>query len=390
MLIEKSLNSPQTLQFGLKARERKQRGLEVLSLGLGEPEFDTPSHIKQAAKDALDAGFTRYGAGAGLPELRHRIAKKLCDDNGIAAAADEIVVTPGAKNALFLACAAVLRPGDEAINLTPCYVSNLPILQLAEPQSRVVNVPVSVETGSLCIDELRHRVNDRTRLILVNSPNNPTGNMFDYDDIQALREIVRRQELYVVSDEIYERIVFGRRNHVSLASFDDIRDKVITVNGFSKAYSMTGWRIGYVHARGAVRSLILKIHEQLNTNTAEFIQKAAMAALDGPQDHLAEFLANLDLRRGFYREYLLDNEYLGGSDPQGGLFGFVNIAATGLRSDEFATRLLEETGVVVIPGISFGAEYDDYCRVSLVNETPVVEEGMRRIASFVNKMAGKP
>lgn len=385
MLIDESLTSPRTLQFGLKARERKQRGEEVISLGLGEPEFDTPEHIKRAAKDALDAGFTRYGAARGLPELRERIARKLAEENGIAARPDEIVVTPGAKNALFLACAAALRPEDEAINLTPCYVSNIPILRLAEPHARVHNLPVSVETDEFPVSEMRRMIRDNTRLIVINTPNNPTGKMLGAEDLQTVREIVREHQLFVLSDEIYERIQFGGRSHISLASFEDIRDKIITVNGFSKAYSMTGWRIGYVHARGEVLSRILRIHEQLNTNTAEFIQKAALAALDGPQDHLHLFLANLKQRKASYDRLLLEHEYLGGSDPQGGFFGFINISATGLKSDAFATQLLAETGVVVIPGIAFGDDFDDYCRVSLVNETSVVEEGLQRIAAFVQK-----
>jgi len=387
MLIDPSLTSPRTLQFGLKARQRKCRGEEVLSLGLGEPEFDTPDHIKRAAKEALDAGFTRYGAAAGLPELRERIARKLTEENGIAARPDEIIVTPGAKNALFLACAAVLRPGDEAINLTPCYVSNYPILRLAAPQAPVRNVPGEVENGRWPIAELRHLIRDNTRLIVINSPNNPTGKMLGAEEAQTLREIVRERHLFVLSDEIYERIQFGDRPHISLGSFADIGEKVITVNGFSKAYSMTGWRIGYVHARGEVLSRILRIHEQLNTNTAEFIQKAALAALDGPHDHLDAFLAELRRRKTHYDGLLSECPGLRGSDPQGGFFGFVNISATGLKSDAFASQLSAETGVVVIPGVSFGDDFDDYCRVSLVNHTPVVEEGLRRFAAFVKKRA---
>ncbi len=387
MQIAESITSPQTLRFGLEARQRKRRGERVISLGLGEPEFDTPEHIKQAAKDALDAGFTRYGAANGLPELRESIARKLNAENGLAARADEIIVAPGAKNALFLACAAVLRPGDEVVNLTPCYVSNDPILRLAEPQALVRNLRVPVETGKLPIAQLQRMVGRKTKLIVINSPNNPTGWMLGKEDVQALRRVVREHRTFLLSDEIYERIRLESTPHISLGAFEDIRDKVITVNGFSKAYSMTGWRIGYVHAGGEVRSLILKLHAQLNTNTAEFIQKAALAALEGPQDHLAAFLADLRQRKTIYTRLLAENEHLTGSDPQGGFFGFVNISATSLASDEFALQLLKETGVVVIPGISFGVDYDNYCRLSLVNETPLVEEGLRRIDAFVKERA---
>jgi aspartate/methionine/tyrosine aminotransferase len=189
-----------------------------------------------------------------------------------------------------------------------------------------------------------------------------------------------------LSDEIYERIAFCGRQHVSSASFEDIKARVITVNGFSKAYSMTGWRIGYVHANAELASTIAKIHQQLNTNTAAFIQKAAVAALSGPQDHLEQFVKDLRQRKGLYEGMLAGNEWLTGSHPEGGFFAFLNISATRLLSDEFCTRLLEETGVAVIPGILFGSDFDDYCRVSLVNHTEAVADGVKRISDFVNRM----
>ena len=374
------------MQFSLKAQELKKQGRNIVSLGLGEPEFDTPEHIKQAASEALAAGLTRYSSAAGLTELRELVAKKLRVDNGIDAHPDEIIITPGAKNALFLACAAILRPGDEIINFTPCYVSNFPILKLAEPNCIVHNVPHLLHDLSI-IDEARVRalINKRTRLILINYPNNPSGKMLTQTEAEFLREIISSNDIYLLSDEIYERIVFGHHEHISPASFDNIKHKVITVSGFSKAYSMTGWRIGHAHANADLISIMVKIHQQLNTNTAAFIQKAAVAALNGPQDHLIQFIDNLRQRKKLYEDMLVSNDHLNGSHPEGGFFAFLNISATDLSSDEFCTRLLEETDVAVIPGISFGLDFDDYCRVSLVNHTRVVAEGLNRISEFARK-----
>ncbi len=385
MQIDSTLSESKTLQFGLKARELRQQGKDIISLGLGEATFDTPEHIKQAATDALAAGLTRYSAAPGLPELRELIAKKLQSDNGISAETNEIVVTPGAKNALFIACAAVLRPGDEVINFNPCYVSNNPILKLAEPTAVVHNVPLK-EDFSIDQEKVSSLVNEKTRLIVINYPNNPSGKMISEEDAEFLRQIVRDNDLYLLSDEIYEMITFSDKQHISPASFEDIKEKVITVNGFSKAYAMTGWRIGYVHAKGDIVSLMIKIHQQLNTNTPAFIQKAAVAASTGPQTHIADFVAELKQCKAVYDRLLAENENISGSEPEGGFFGFLDISATGMSSDEFCTALLDDTGVAMIPGISFGKDYDGYCRISLVAGPEIVEEGLKRTIGFINKI----
>ena len=389
MLIDPGLTTSQTLQFSLQAAEMKRQGRDIISLGLGEPEFDTPDHIKEAACAALAEGLTRYSQPAGLSDLRELVAGQLAESNGIPAEAGEVLITPGAKNALFIACAAILRPGDEVINLNPCYVSNIPILKLAEPQVVVHNVPMIADGFTIDVDRVARLVSGKTRLIFINYPNNPTGKMLDPAEAQFLRDVVSGNDLYLLSDEIYERITFGETAHISPASFEDIRDQTITVSGFSKAYAMTGWRIGYLHTTADVLSVMLKIHQQINTNTAAFIQKAAAAALSGPQDHLVKFLADLQERKALYDGLLRDSEPLSGSDPTGGFFGFVNISATGLTSDEFATRLLDATGVAVIPGISFGEDFDGYCRISLVNHTEVVREGLERIRGFVDEKVAR-
>lgn len=390
MILDESLTEPRTLQFGRRVREMKAAGREMISLGLGEPDFDTPEHVKEAAVEALRAGLTRYSEAAGLPELRELIARKLRSDNGIEAEPDEILITPGAKNALFLACCALLRPGDEAINFTPCYVSNHPILKLAEPQVVVHHVRLTPGEFRVDRDRVRSLVNERTKLIFISYPNNPTGKMLDRDDSEFIRGLAREHSLHLLSDEIYDLLPLTGKPHISPAASADIREQVVTVNGFSKAYAMTGWRIGYAHAPRPVLTLMTRIHEHLNTNTAAFVQKAAVAALTGPQGHLKEFIARLKRNAGRLEAFLAARPRLRSAPVEGGFFAFVDISATGLASDHFCTRLLEETGVVIIPGIAFGDDFDGWVRVSLAVSEEAFVTGLSRIGQFVERAGKEP
>jgi aspartate aminotransferase len=388
MIIDSAVGQSKTLQFSLKAQELKKQGRDIISLGLGEPDFDTPDHIKQAAIAALMAGETRYSAAPGLPELRKLIAEKLLNDNAIPAKPEEIIVTPGAKNALFVACAAVLHPGDEVINITPCYVSNLPIIKIAEPLTIVHNISLSV-TNSFKLDreKLDAVWSEKTKLIIINYPNNPTGKMIDADDFEYIINMTEKFGNYILSDEIYEKLILSDAKHLSPASIDSVRDKVITVNGFSKSYSMTGWRIGYTHAPAAITRIINNIHQQLNTNTAAFIQRGAIAALTGPQDHLTEFCARLK-ENAVVIKNMAQKHNIPFSPIDGGFFAFISTASTGLKSDDFATKLLDETGAAVIPGVSFGEDFDDWVRISLTATGNQFADGVQRIDSFMQKHGG--
>jgi aspartate aminotransferase len=387
VIIDAAVQQSQTLQFSLKAQELKKQGRDIISLGLGEPDYDTPDHIKQAAADALAAGLTRYGAAPGLPELRELVACKLQADNGIPAKANEVLIVPGAKNALFLACAAVLRPGDEVINLTPCYVSNVPILKLAEPGCVIRNIPLLPDTFRLDRDRILAALTPATRLLLINYPNNPSGKMLDADDAVFLRGAIAERDCYLLSDEIYERLAIADTAHISPAAFPEIAAQVITVNGFSKSYSMTGWRIGYTHAAPAVTAVMLKIHQQLNTNTAAFIQKAAVAALAGPQERLHQFIGDLKSRAKLYNDFCARTPSVRTAPVEGGFFGFLHVGAAGMASDAFATALLEDTGVAVIPGVSFGDDFDAWVRISLAASTAELTEGLKRIGEFMGRHA---
>lgn len=388
MQISESITSAKTLQLGLAAAELRKQGREIISLGLGEPEIDTPAHIREAAKLALDEGWTRYSAPGGLPELRDLVAQKLRTDNGIDAEAGRVVVTPGAKAALFMACAATLRPNDEVVLVAPYYVSMVPIVNIAEPTAKLRIVPLGGAFG-LDLEALDRTVGPTTRLLIINYPNNPTGRMLSRAEADGLVDLMRRRpDLLILSDEIYDSMTFGGVDPISPGAYAEIADRVITVNGFGKSFAMTGWRIGYVHAPAELSRMISALNMQINTNTAAFIQKAAVAALSGPQDHIESYNRLLAERKAIYDGIVEKSPVLSGSSPEGGYFAFLDISAAGLRSDDFAAALLRETGVALTPGVAFGDDYDGYCRLSLVNRTDLVRDGLTRIDAFVRGRAG--
>lgn len=384
--MEQIQSSP-TLNFHKKIRELVKRHARIISLGLGESECGTSAHIVEAGVKAIKDGLTRYSAAPGLLILREKIAEKLGRDNNIKTDAANIIVTPGAKNALFIACMSILEPGDEVINIRPCYVSNNPILCLANENIEVHNVNMTRSSFNLNYQEIEKKVNSKTKLIFLNYPNNPTGRLLSAKEFEFLTKLVESNNLYVLSDEVYEKIVFGKTKHRSLGAIECIKDKVITVNGFSKAYFMTGWRIGYVNANLDMISNMLKIHEHINTNTPVFTQKAALAALEGPHDDLDSYIEKLKKRKDIYDNILSASDVLTGSNAEGGYFAFLDISKSGLKSDAFATTLLERTGVAVIPGVSFGTCFDNYCRVSFVNHTELFAEGLGKIENMVKDLA---
>lgn len=383
----KQIPSSPTLEFRKKIQEFVKGNKKIISLGLGESEVETPAHIKEAGIKAINDGLTRYSAAPGLPILREIIAEKLYRDNDIKTDAANIIVTPGAKNALFVACMSVLEPGDEVVNICPCYVSNNPILCLASENIKIHNINMTRNSFKLNYEAIKNAMNSKIKLIFINYPNNPTGRVLSTEEFDFLVKLVATNDLYILSDEIYDKLVFGETEHCSLGAVEEIRDKVITVNGFSKAYFMTGWRIGYVNANLHLISNMLKIHQHINTNTPVFTQKAALAALEGPQDELEKYIEKLKERKNIYDNILSASDVLTGSNVEGGFFAFVDISKSGIKSDEFGTILLEETGVAVLPGISFGVCFDDYCRVSLVNHTDIFAEGLEKIENMVRNLA---
>ncbi len=384
----KQITPSVTLEFSQKVREHVRQGREIISLGLGEAEVPTPPHIVEAGVKALRDGLTKYSNPQGLPPLRECIARYLKASHGIEAGAEQIIITPGAKNALFLACAALLEPGDEVALLRPCYVSNSPIVHITGSGVKVCDVDMTPGVFDLDREKLSSCLTDRTKLLFINTPHNPTGRMLSDDDILFIAEEMRQHpRLYLLSDEIYESMVVGDTKHRAPASIPGIENRVITVGGFSKAHFMTGWRIGYVHAPATVTRAMLTIHEHINTNTAAFIQQAALAALDGNRDHIGNYVRKLRERKIIYDRLLSRSPYLSGTEYEGGYFTFINISASRMDCDTFAVELLDQKNVAIVPGLAFGNNYPDYCRLSFVNQTDVFEEGMKRILEFMESSA---
>jgi len=383
----KKITPSATLTFNQKVREHVKLGKEIISLGLGEAEIETPSHIVEAGIKALRDGMTKYSTPQGLPPLRDRIANYLTTAHGIEAKPENIIVTPGAKNALFLACSALLEAGDEVIMLRPCYVSNQPILQISNHNITLREVDMTPRSFNLDHDKLSSLISKQTKLLFINTPNNPTGQMLSMDDINFITALMLKYpEIYVLSDEVYESMVLGEAKHISPASNPDIAERVITVGGFSKTYFMTGWRIGYVHTNETLMRAMLMIHEHINTNTAAFIQQAAIAAMDGNQDCVKEYIDKLRERKTIYERLLEESPYLSGTNLEGGYFTFIDISASGMDCDTFAVELLANRNVAVVPGLAFGKKYPDYCRLSFVNKTELFEEGLDRIRQFMENI----
>ena len=383
----KQVTPSATLAFNQKVREHVKLGKEILSLGLGEAEIETPSHIVEAGIKALRDGMTKYSSPQGLPPLRDRIAYYLKMTHAIEARPEHIIVTPGAKNALFLACAALLEQGDEVILLRPCYVSNQPILQISSPGILVREIDMVEKSFDLDQKKLSASINRQTRLLFINTPSNPTGRMLSKDDICFLAAMVHKYpDLYILSDEVYASMVLGDIKHIAPASIPDIAERIITVGGFSKTYFMTGWRIGYVHASKILTRAMLTVHEHINTNTAAFIQQAAIAAMESSQECVNEYISKLKERKTIYDRFMDQSPYLNGTNLDGGYFTFLDISSSGMDCDTFAVKLLAKENVAVVPGLAFGKNYSDYCRLSFVNKTEIFEEGLNRIRQFMESI----
>ena len=383
-ITDEIVESP-TLQFSQLARAMNERGERIISLGLGEPGFPTPEPIVEAAAQALASGFTRYSNPRGLYELRLAIQEKFHRENGIGVAAEDIVVTPGAKQAIMLALMALLEPGDEVVNVTPCYVSYVPQIKIAEPTAVIRNVDMVKGSFALDINLLEQAINPRTKVLLLNTPHNPTGKVLGEKEVEALAELLRDRECYVVADEVYEQLIWSEKPHISLGAITELAKRVVTINGFSKTYSMTGWRIGYMTAESSLMSTIVKLQQHINTNTTTFVQKAACAALSMDQAPIKKYLKGLGDKADLLRQRLGNHPAYGMVAPEGGLFAFVDISRCGVGSDEFATGLLKDKNVAVTPGIGFGGNWDDHIRVSLAAPYDEFAEGIAGLYEYGHK-----
>lgn len=369
-----------TLALAEKARQLAASGADVIDLSGGDPDFPTPEHIRRAATQALEAGDTHYVSPAGTPALRQAIAQKLLQDNGVKVDwARGVLVTPGGKAALFEAVMAFAEPGVDVLVLEPAWVSFAPMVELAG--ARAVRVALSAENGFRVTREALEAVaGPSARILIVNSPNNPTGRVFDQAEREAIAQVARARDLLVFSDEIYEKVLFDGRRHVSLATLPGMAERTLTFNGFSKAYAMTGWRLGYVAGPEALVAPLLKVHGHSVTCVSGFLQAGAVAALTGPQDFLPEMLGAFDRRRRLLAHGLAAIPGVRCALPEGAIYAFADVRALGWPSAELAERLLSEVHVATVPGAAFGQAGEGFLRFALTVPEARVVQAVERLA----------
>lgn len=373
-----------TLAISAKAKAMKGQGIDVCSFSAGEPDFDTPDRIKAAAKQALDEGKTKYGPATGEPRLREAIAHKLRTDNQLSYQTENIIVTNGGKHSLYNLMVALLDPGDEVIIPAPYWLSYPEMVKLAGGTPVIVNTDGSTHY-KITPQQLRAAITSQTKLFILNSPSNPTGMVYTPQEIQALAEVVVDSNIWVVSDEIYEKILYDGATHLSIGAVSpEAFSRTIISNGFAKAYSMTGWRIGYLAGPVELISACSTIQGHSTSNVCTFAQYGAIAALEGPQDCVEEMLQAFAKRREVMFNGLNAIDGIHCVKPDGAFYMFVDISQTGLSSLAFCEKLLETQQVAAIPGIAFGE--DRNIRFSYATDMATIEKGLERLETFVRSL----
>ncbi|EGK90006.1 pyridoxal phosphate-dependent aminotransferase [Microcoleus vaginatus] len=373
-----------TLAIAAKAKAMKAEGIDVCSLSTGEPDFDTPEHIKAAAKQALDEGKTKYGAVAGEPQLKAAIVRKLQSDNNLNYQPENIIVTNGGKHSLYNLMMALIEPGEEVIIPAPYWLSYPEMVKLASGKPVIVQTDAS--TGyKITPEQLSGAITPKTKLFVLNSPSNPTGMVYTPAEIKALAEVIVDRDILVVSDEIYEKIIYDGAQHVSIGSLGkEIFDRTLISSGFAKAYSMTGWRIGYLAGPIELIKATGTIQGHSTSNVCTFAQYGAIAALESSQESVEKMRLAFAERRQVIFELLDAIPGISCIKPDGAFYMFVNISKTGMNSLEFCDAFLEQQQVAVIPGIAFGA--DDHIRLSYATDLGTIKKAVERLDKFVRSI----
>ena len=375
-----SLAPSLTLAIDSKAKAMKAAGEDVVGFGAGEPDFDTPQHIKDAAAKALAAGFTKYTPSAGIPELRQAIADKFKRENGLTYKPSQIIVSCGGKHSCYNVILATCEEGDEVIIPAPYWLSYPEMVKLAGAKPVILQTTDKTEF-KVTPEQLRAAITPNTRLFILNSPSNPTGSVYSPDEVKVLGDICVEKNVLIMSDEIYEHLLYDGAKAKSVASFSPAHyDHTIIVHGLAKAYSMTGWRLGFLAAPEPIAKAIDAVQSHSTSNPTSFAQKGGVEALNGPQDHLPVWLAEYDKRRRYAHAKLNSIPGLTCVNAKGAFYLFPNISKTGLKSAEFCAKLLEQEKVAAVPGIAFGA--DDYIRLSYATSMANIEKGLARIEKF--------
>lgn len=382
-----------TLAITAKAKEMKEKGIDVISFGAGEPDFNTPENIINAAIKAMQEGNTKYTNVNGILPLREAICKKFKEDNGLIYKPSQIVVSTGAKQSLANVFLAILNPGDEVIVPNPYWVSYPELIRLADGKAVFVE---SDETSyyKFTKENLEKAVTEKTKAIILNTPNNPTGTIYNKEELIEIAEFAKKYDLIIVSDEMYEKLIYDGESHVSIASVShDAYERTIVINGLSKSYAMTGWRLGYCGATEKIAKLMTNIQSHMTSNVCSITQYAAVEALNGPQDKVKEMIFEFERRRNYMAKTLEEMNNLSIIKPQGAFYIMINIdeclgkEINGEKindSMDFSAKLLENEKVAVIPGKAVGL--DNYVRVSYATSMELIEKGLERINKFVNKL----
>ena len=379
-----SLSPSLTLAIDSKAKQMKAEGQDVVGFGAGEPDFDTPQHIKDACAKALAAGFTKYTPSSGIPELRQAIADKFKRENGLTYKPSQIIVSCGGKHSCYNVIIATCQEGDEVIIPAPYWLSYPEMVKLASAKPVILNTTDQTEF-KVTAEQLRAAITPRTRLFILNSPSNPTGSVYTPDEIKALGDICVEKGVLIMSDEIYEHLLYDGAQVKSVASFSPAhQEHTIIVHGFAKAWSMTGWRLGFLAAPEPIAKAIDAIQSHSTSNPTSFAQKGAVAAMTGPQDHLPKWLAEFNRRRIYAHQKLNSIPGVTCVNAKGAFYLFPNISGTGLKSTEFCAKLLELEKVAAVPGIAFGA--DDYLRISYATSMANIEKGLERMDRFARAL----
>ncbi|MEN9733375.1 MAG: hypothetical protein RLZ45_1370 [Verrucomicrobiota bacterium] len=376
-----ALSPSLTLAIDSKAKQMKAEGHDVVGFGAGEPDFDTPQHIKDAAAKALADGFTKYTPSSGIPELREAIAQKFQRDNGLTYKPSQIIVSNGGKHSCYNVILATCEEGDEVIIPSPYWLSYPEMVTLAGATPVILKTTDQTEF-KVTPEQLRSAITPRTRLFILNSPSNPTGSVYTPDELRVLADICVERGVLIMSDEIYEHLLYDGAVHRSVASFSPKhQEHTIIVHGFAKAWSMTGWRLGFLAAPEPIAKAIDAVQSHSTSNPCSFAQKGGVAALTGPQDHLPKWLAEYSKRRTVAWQRLNAMPGITCVNSKGAFYLFPNISRTGLNSRDFCSRLLEQEKVAAVPGIAFGA--DDFIRLSYATSLANIEKGLERMDRFV-------
>jgi aspartate aminotransferase len=369
-----------TLSIDSKAKAMKAEGIDVCGFGAGEPDFDTPDHIKVAAIEAIQAGFTKYTPSSGIPELRQAISEKFAADNGLTYRAGQIVVSNGAKHACYNAILATCQPGDEVVIPSPYWVSYPDMVKLAGADPVIVPT-MERNAWKMSAEDFENAMTPRTKMLILNSPCNPTGSVYTREEMQAIVDVAAEEDIYILSDEIYEKLIYDDVKHVSIASLSkEAYDLTITVNGFSKSYAMTGWRLGYLGAPEAVAKAVDSIQSHSTSHPASFVQRAGLVALKGDQQPISDMREEFDMRRNYMFDRITKIPNVTAVKPQGAFYILVNISQLGLTSQNFSDRLLSKANVAVIPGAAFGD--DRTVRLSYATSIDIIKKGLDRFQDF--------